>query len=302
MVKSVVFETAIPDHDPELYTTHGKFEPVDGWEAFGPESRTQYDQDGFLVVRNAIPREMITKALAELQTMCRADDPDCVNVAYEGPMRGRIESILGTPVENADAEQLSTAIQAIPADERAGLVRKFMGFTRTHKPLAAVANYRPLRNAIEKIAGEPTRVFQAMALVKPPFGREKPWHQDHAYFDLPIESRICGVWIALGKVTPENGAMFMLRGAHRGGPIVHFKRRDWQICDTELAGKRPVALSMEPGDLVIFDAKIPHGTPKNTTNEQRWALQFHYVPRSVEKVAQEQRLAIFGEDGKDVSC
>ncbi|MFW5689944.1 MAG: hypothetical protein ACOC1U_10255 [Spirochaetota bacterium] len=53
---------------------------------------------------------------------------------------------------------------------------------------------------------------------------------------------------------------------------------------------------------MIFDAKIPHGTPTNRTDEQRWALQYHYVGRSVEQVAQEYRLNIFGEDGKDVSC
>ncbi|MFW6213947.1 MAG: phytanoyl-CoA dioxygenase family protein [Spirochaetota bacterium] len=40
-----------------------------------------------------------------------------------------------------------------------------------------------------------------MALVKPPGGREKPWHQDHACFDLPLDSTIVGVWIALGHAT-----------------------------------------------------------------------------------------------------
>jgi len=44
------------------------------------------------------------------------------------------------------------------------------------------------------------------------------------------------------------------------------------------------------------------GTPTNRTDGQRWALQYHYVGRSVEKVAQEYRLSIFGEEGKDVSC
>ena len=302
MVQSVVFEHPVSDHDPELYRSFGTFEPVDGWDALGAASAEQYERDGFLVVRGAIPGDMVAAALAELRSMSTADDPDCANVAYEGPMRSRLEEVLGVPLDSVGPDQLSAAIASVPPAERAAMVRKFMGFTRTHPPLAAVANYAPLRSAVEALAGEPTRLFQAMALVKPPRGREKPWHQDHAYFDLPLESRICGVWIALGTVTPENGAMFMLAGAHRDGPIVHFKRRDWQICDTALVGRRPVALPMKAGDLVIFDAKLPHGTPTNRTDEQRWALQYHYVPKSVEKVATEQRLAIFGEEGKDVSC
>jgi phytanoyl-CoA hydroxylase len=262
----------------------------------------QYDRDGFIVVRNALPPELWRTALAELKTMARSSDPGCRTIAYEGAMRRLLEEQLAQPLEEAEEAARTAAVEAIDPEQRARLVRKFMGFTRTHDVLKDVAEYAPLRTAIEEIAGEKTRLFQSMALVKPAGGREKPWHQDHAYFDLPIDARICGVWIALGEVTEENGAMFMLRGAHRDGPIVHFRRRDWQICDSEIAGRTAVALPMQAGDLVIFDAKIPHGTPTNQTDQQRWALQYHYVGRSVEKVAQEYRLSIFGEEGKDVSC
>ena len=234
--------------------------------------------------------------------MSRATDAECATVAYEGAFRDHLERAAGGSIDALSQEELREAMERIPSDRRAGLVRKFMGFTRTHPALKAVANHEPVRSAVQDLAGEPTRLFQSMALVKPPRGREKPWHQDHAYFDLPLETRVCGVWIALGEVTDENGAMFMLPGAHRGGPIVHFQRRDWQICDAEMAGARPVSLPMAAGDLVIFDAKIPHGTPTNRTDQQRWALQYHYVGRSAEKTAREYRLAIFGEEGKDVSC
>ena len=296
------FEYPVIDHAPDLYRSFGAPSAVDGWEAWGPESLEQYDRDGFIVVRNAIPEELVARALNELQAMTRADDPGCATVAYEGALRDLLEEQLGNSLDEADEESVQTALKAIPPETRSHSVRKFMGFTRTHAVLKEVSTHEPLRAAVEAIAGERTKLFQSMALVKPPGGREKPWHQDHAYFDLPIDARVCGVWIALGEVTEANGAMFMLPGAHKGGPIVHFKRRDWQICDTELDGRRPVALPMHAGDLVIFDAKIPHGTPTNHTDEQRWALQFHYVGRSVEKVAQEYRLNIFGEEGKDVSC
>ena len=307
MSTTITFETRVADHDPALYTSHGEFSPVDGLAAIGDDAVEQYDRDGFLVVRNAFAVEQIQEALAELRAMSEAVDPDCVQVAYEAAMRTRIDETLGPDADVADLDlrdrdEVTRILAQIDPKERARMVRKFMGFTKTHPSLGAIANDSAMRAAIERLVGEPTKLFQTMALVKPPGGREKPWHQDHAYFDLPLDAKICGVWIALGHVTAQNGAMFMLRGAHRDGPIVHFKRRDWQICDTEVAGKQPVALEMEAGDLVFFDAKIPHGTPTNRTNEQRWALQFHYVPRSVEKIAQDMRLAVFGSEGKDVEC
>ena len=302
MVSHISFERPVPDHAADLYRGYGAPEALAGWHEWNAAAHEQYLRDGFIVVRNALPHALWTAALQELRTMAGSDDAECSNVTYESSFREILERALGTPLDDSDAAARMAAIARIPADARAAHVRKFMGFTKTHRPLRDVSNYKPLRRVIEDIADEPTRLFQSMALVKPPRGREKPWHQDHAYFDLPLEARVCGVWIALGEVTEENGAMFMLRGGHANGPVVHFQRRDWQICDTEMAGARPVSLPMQAGDLVIFDAKIPHGTPINRTNQHRWALQFHYVGKSVERTAAEYRLSIFGADGKDVSC
>jgi phytanoyl-CoA hydroxylase len=119
---------------------------------------------------------------------------------------------------------------------------------------------------------------------------------------LPLETKIVGVWIALGRVTPENGCMFVLAGGHRDGPRIHFRRRDWQICDSDIVPKRQTALPMEAGDIMIFHAKLPHGTPTNRTNEHRWALQYHYAPVSAGTVEDEARLAVFGSEGKNVTC
>ena len=142
-------------------------------------------------------------------------------------------------------------------------------------------------------------------MIKPPGGREKPWHQDHAYFNYPIETSVVGVWIALGDVDENNGCMFLVPGAHKQGPILHFMKRDWQICDDEiysaLAGKR-VCAPMKAGDVLIFDSKLPHGTPKNNTDDYRWAVQLHYMATRSIACSDEDRLALFGSEGKNVTC
>ncbi len=59
---------------------------------------------------------------------------------------------------------------------------------------------------------------------------------------------------------------------------------------------------MGPGDVLLFDGKLPHGTPINRTDAFRWAVQFHYRPGTAESVDDETRLAAFGSEGKGVTC
>ena len=40
-------------------------------------------------------------------------------------------------------------------------------------------------------------IDKAIKMIKPPGGREKPRHQDHAYFKLPLSTPVVGVWLAV---------------------------------------------------------------------------------------------------------
>jgi phytanoyl-CoA hydroxylase len=169
--------------------------------------------------------------------------------------------------------------------------------------LKAASENSRLLSVIERLLGEAPKMFQDMALIKPPrMGREKPWHQDKAYFDFPVETRVVGVWIALDAATVENGCMRVQPQGHHHGPAIHFKRRDWQICDSEMIGQPCVAAPLEPGGLLLFDGLLPHGTPTNFSSSRRRALQFHYVGVSAQKTSADARLTHFGSEGKDVTC
>ena len=153
------------------------------------------------------------------------------------------------------------------------------------------------------LQGHDAEMFQDMALIKPPrLGREKPWHQDKAYFEYALGTPVVGVWIALDEATIANGCMQLLPGRHKEGPILHFQRRDWQICDNTILGSQSVAVPLKPGGLLFFDGMLPHGTPHNSSPNRRRALQFHYAPVGTTKDAPEQRLKHFGSEGKNVTC
>lgn len=304
----VFFEPKIPDHDPALYAAERIEEGVPVEAAMAALDR--FRDDGFLMVRGLLTEAEVAAARAELEAMALGDAPDCWGIWYEGALR---EHITLDPALDREIDGKVGGVGFAPGQEsdrlpdveptlRARYVRKFMGFVRRQEALGRLARQPALLGLVERLLGAEPLLFQDMALVKPARGREKPWHQDHAYFNLAIDTPIVGVWIPMGEVTPENGCMHMLAGGHKRGPRLHFKRRDWQICDTDIETTGRVAVPMLPGDVLLFDGKIPHGTPINKTDSFRWAVQYHYRPATAEAVDDEARLAAFGAEGKNVTC
>jgi phytanoyl-CoA hydroxylase len=303
----VVYEPAIPEHLPTLYRADRVHSEAVIYSGRLTESEiATFDTQGFLVVRASLTLAEVEAARDTLRDMTLADNPDCGSIAFEGRIQERLS--LAIPSEATPSKSqfsLGTAGEAmppLPKEERAQYVRKFMEFTTGHPALHALAFHANIVQIVEQLLGERSLLFQEMAMIKPPQGREKPWHQDHAYFNFPLSQRIVGVWIALGEVRPENGCMFVIAGGHRAGARSHFLRRDWQICDTESLALEQTAVPMQAGDVLYFDGKMPHGTPINRTEEVRWALQFHYVPASVVQTSDEERLAAFGSEGRDAVC
>ena len=270
-------------HAPELYTPIGVATPIHTLDAFDDAALAQYGRDGYIAVEDAFTPQEVRDALAGMDDL----------------VMGRREGFTGIQFERRARELLPT----LPLENRLDAVRKFMCFTAYEPRLNAMAQHPRLKRVLELILGEAPVMFQDMALIKPPkIGREKPWHQDHAYFDYPLGTRIVGVWIALDEATVENGCMRLLPGLHREGPKLHFQRRDWQICDAEMMGLHPIAAPLRPGGLLLFDGLLPHGTPTNFSPLRRRAVQFHYHNESARKTTAAERLALFGSEGKNVSC
>jgi phytanoyl-CoA hydroxylase len=280
----LVDDGIVADYPENLYQYYAIAKGVEGFDNVGEAEIELFYQQGYLVVNHAFNPNEVKDAIDGLIHLLSGNNPDYTGVMYE---------------QAAKAMDL----ESMPAEVRQDYVRKFMWFVDHEPRLHALAYHPRLLDVVTRIMDEPPLLFQDMALLKPPnIGREKPWHQDHAYFDLPLETIVMGVWVALDEATTENGCMIINPGSHRQGPVIHFKRRDWQICDTNADSRRPIAVPLEPGGILIFHSLIQHGTPANTSSLRRRAVQFHYCPQSAVKTSKEARLAIFGSEGKDVEC
>jgi phytanoyl-CoA hydroxylase len=271
------------DYAAQLYDFGDVAPAIDGLGCLTDQHVAQYHEQGYLAIERAFSVARVSDACAALTRLLDAETKDPASVQFEA--------------------WASEKISDMDREARLLAVRKFMDFTRTDTVLDGIARDPQLLALVRRlIGGEEPILLQEMALLKSPGGREKPWHQDRAYFNVEPGAPVVGVWIALDAATPENGCMRLWPGRHRGQPIPHFQRRDWQICDTHIADNPRVAVPLQPGGLLIFDSLLPHGTPHNATNNRRWALQFHYCAATAERTDDAARMAIFGAEGKNVQC
>jgi phytanoyl-CoA hydroxylase len=283
----VVDEGADLDYPPDLYRFDRVAHYVEDLDSINEGHLQAFRERGYLAVRHAISPDRVNASLAALSDLAvRADTEHFPGLFLQ------YESWVGDRAGE------------IPRDERQDNIRKLMYFTGHDPRLQSVAADSRLGAVLRALIGKDELVmFQDMALLKPPGGgREKPWHQDKAFFAIDVTTPVVGVWIALDEATPDNGCMHVIPGSHLEGPQVHFNRRDFQICDTNVAGDRDVMVPLGPGGLLFFDGLIHHGTPANRTPHRRRALQFHYCAAEAPWGTEEQRLALFGSEGKGATC
>ncbi len=257
---------------------------INGLKAVSNDDIQSFHDRGYLVINNAFSEQETLAALQGLIALIDGKNTEFKGIQFENSVIDRLDSL--------------------SSEQRQDAVRKLYSFVNYDKGLNDLAFHPDLLKLIGRIAGEEKlNMFQDMALLKPPFiGREKPWHQDMAYFNVPLDTTIVGVWVALDEVSPENGCMMVIPGSHKQGAVIHFKKRDWQICDTDVYNDGAVAVPLNPGSILLFHGLIHHGTPANLSPKRRRAVQFHYRGASIQLSAEEDRLAAFGSEGKDVFC
>jgi phytanoyl-CoA hydroxylase len=268
---------------PGLYQSRRAAVGLAGFGAVTDEQVALFHEQGYLVISDAFTAAEVADALAGTLDLIGGKYPAYHGIQYEKNTR---ELVAG-----------------LPAEQKQDVVRKLFKMVEFEERITALAQHPQLIALMTRLIGETPELFQDQALLKPPLiGREKPWHQDNAYFNVPPETTVVGVWIALDAAMPENGCMYVIPGSHRAGPAIHFKRRDWQICDTDVAADDAWTIPLAPGGCLIFHGLIQHGTPPSRSPLRRRALQFHYKPATAARIAAEERLAIFGSEGKDVTC
>jgi phytanoyl-CoA hydroxylase len=270
-------------HSPEmiakqLYPAQATAACVANAAAFGKDDIERYQRDGFIAVANVFTADEIEAAQDGLRQLISDADPDIISFEDTADLSG-------------------------PMEGREALVRKCMGFVAREPRLNAMAMHPKLLGMVQALIGSEVALLQDMALLKPPFlGREKPWHQDSAYFDYGPADLLIGTWTALDPATIENGCMHLIPGSHRAGGRAHYKDRDCQLPDDAVEVEHSIAAPLAPGSVLFFSALLHHGTPPNRSAAPRKAVQFHYRSIDAKRLSLAEFQTMFHDSAGVAGC
>ena len=209
------------------------------------EQLSDYDRDGYIVVRNLFSKDEIDS----LGHAARSDNEMDKS---------------STQRDDGEGNAVRLALWNHPGD---GIYGMF-------------ARCRKMVDRVEEILREEVYHYHSKMILKDAkVGGAWAWHQDYGYWyqNGVLSPNLCSVMIAVDQATIENGCMQVIKGSHKLGRINHILSGDQAGADMERveeAKKRLdlVHVTMEPGDALFFHSNTLHASDANESDHPRWAM------------------------------
>jgi phytanoyl-CoA hydroxylase len=227
------------------------------WKDQSAELLTQFDQDGFALIRGFLSMDEISEVRANLHEFIKTTVPTLPanHVFYEDKSKPEtLKQLQGLHRHAPFFEALTVGSQF---EELASMLMR------------------------EQAIAQNLQYFN-----KPPgLGKPTPAHQDGYYFMLKPCAAVT-MWMALEKVDQENGCVRYVPGSHKRGMRDHQRTStlgfsqgiaDWSDEDEAAALPFPA----EPGDLLVHSAMTIHRADgNNSPDRSRPAMGFVYFAES----------------------
>ena len=233
------------------------------------EQIQQWDQDGYLLLKQAIPlsiiedvRQLFSEMVDRIIKTLKSEDL----IEDEGedlPFETRLFKVAGT-----HANRFGRSWR----NQVAG------------KAIYDLHHADPLVAAIGEITGTDVighPVFNARPKLPNQQLTVVPWHQDSGYFGAQSESALIPTaWIPLVPVDETNGCLQVVAGSHKMGLLTHQNREGGflEVLDSLIDESKVITCSMEMGDALLFHNLTLHRSiPHTVDNLIRWAVDIRYV-------------------------
>jgi phytanoyl-CoA hydroxylase len=216
---------------------------------------TDYEHDGYLIVRDFLTPAQVRAALAETTAICRGE-------------RGSVEGIVPAPPETDDPTVLA---QYLCVHFPHKISPRVLDLARGPRAIGVLTD----------LIGPNVKMMQSMLFMKAAGKPGQAWHQDESH--IPTRDRsLTAIWIALDDATTRNGCLWVLPGSHRPG-VLHPVRDHGDPNFDRTPGaygfddRTAVPVELAAGSAVVFNGYLLHRSLANQSDGMRRALVYHYM-------------------------
>jgi len=162
-----------------------------------------------------------------------------------------------------------------PGEKLLARVENFMPY---HEGVARVLSGERFTELLSACCGEPVVLFKDKINFKLPGGAGFADHQDApAYVNFGVEHQLT-VMVPIDPFTRENGCLEVALDACQRVFLPH--RADGTLEPGVMAALEVVPLLAVPGDVIVFDAWVPHRSGPNLSSAPRRSYYLTYNPAS----------------------
>lgn len=258
------------------------------------EKLAGWEKNGYAVLENIIPAEMIDRFLADVEQL--TDEPE----------KHRLSVRIDLP-EFLPEQQRN--ISEFPKEALKGKYVKFNDFHNSSVAGKKLMAHPGIVTFLEAIFNQQVAVMQSLTFL---YGSQQPTHQDFPWVTAKDPSHLAAAWIALEDIKIDSGPLYYYIGSHKmpkfdfgsgilykpwstGTPLEFAAYLD-KTCE-KLKYPKEVLL-IKKGDVLIWHGALAHGGSPILNPEQTRksfvchystykALPFHRIDPGAEPVIQE---------------
>lgn len=176
------------------------------------------------------------------------------------------------------------------------------GYQSTCRGLYDLCVNEKILDLVEDIIGPDIVCWGAHYFCKLPGDmKQVSWHQDAVYWPL-TPSKTVTAWLAIDDSDRENGAMRVIPGTHRRGPLEKRKTESEDnnvltetIIDPDQYGP-PASLEMKAGQISLHSDLLVHGSEPNPSTRRRGGLTIRYCSTDVRGEWNDRSIICRGND------
>ncbi len=218
----------------------------------------QYNEDGFIIIRNLLTEEEIQS----IQDLRKRIDMEAKAGGFQDFLREKTRY---------EFERIET--EGFPARST---LRAVKNPWPNEEAFRNVSGSDKILDIVEKLIGPEIYYHSSKLFFKSARGgRRKPWHQDWAYWDH-MNQRQVTVWLAIDEAIRENGCIEVIPGSHKKGLIKHYHGEDFMIEEGGIDPAKIVYAVMKPGDVLFFDVLTLHASAANHSDKGRLCCIIDY--------------------------